>query len=276
MTAVCSRSPGRCRPGKELVPPTGPGPVPHTGGPGSSVVGHGREGCFRGVARPRRDLAAGAPALAGCPVGGKDHGGHPGRAFVRVVRRGLGHRLSDRRPVRPGLDRRSAPARWSSARSASAPGWSQGRTWGTEPVLRIGDRCVIGRGSHIIAHYSIVIGDDVYTGPYVYITDQNHGYDDPERRSGGNGRATRRCRSAPGAGSARGRSCFRARASGGTWWSRPGPWSVAGCPTGAWSPGCQLGWCASTWRVTGGRDPCRCPAIMADRQEIGHQSVTMG
>ena len=48
-----------------------------------------------------------------------------------------------------------------------------------EPVLRIGDRCVIGRGSHIVAHHSIVIGDDVYTGPYVYITDQNHSYADP-------------------------------------------------------------------------------------------------
>jgi acetyltransferase-like isoleucine patch superfamily enzyme len=51
---------------------------------------------------------------------------------------------------------------------------------GPSPVLRIGDRCVIGRGSHIIAHHSIVIGDDVFTGPYVYVTDQNHGYGDPE------------------------------------------------------------------------------------------------
>jgi carbonic anhydrase/acetyltransferase-like protein (isoleucine patch superfamily) len=48
------------------------------------------------------------------------------------------------------------------------------------PVLRIGDRCVIGRGSHIVAHYSIVIEDDVFTGPYVYVTDQNHGYADPD------------------------------------------------------------------------------------------------
>jgi acetyltransferase-like isoleucine patch superfamily enzyme len=47
-------------------------------------------------------------------------------------------------------------------------------------VLRIGDRCVIGRGSHLVAHHSIDIGDDVFTGPGVYITDQNHGYDDPE------------------------------------------------------------------------------------------------
>jgi acetyltransferase-like isoleucine patch superfamily enzyme len=47
-------------------------------------------------------------------------------------------------------------------------------------VLRIGDRCVIGRASHIVAHYSIDIGDDVYTGPNVYITDQNHSYTDPD------------------------------------------------------------------------------------------------
>jgi acetyltransferase-like isoleucine patch superfamily enzyme len=47
-------------------------------------------------------------------------------------------------------------------------------------VLTIGDRCVIGRGSHIVAHQSVEIGDDVWTGPYVYITDQNHGYEDPD------------------------------------------------------------------------------------------------
>ena len=47
-------------------------------------------------------------------------------------------------------------------------------------MLSIGDRCVIGRGSHIVAHHSIEIGDDVFTGPYVYITDQNHGYADPD------------------------------------------------------------------------------------------------
>jgi acetyltransferase-like isoleucine patch superfamily enzyme len=39
---------------------------------------------------------------------------------------------------------------------------------------------VIGRGSHIVCHHSISIGHDVYTGPYVYITDQNHGYADPD------------------------------------------------------------------------------------------------
>ena len=50
----------------------------------------------------------------------------------------------------------------------------------TDPVIRIGDRCVIGRGSHIIGHWSIELGDDIQTGPYVYITDQNHGYEDPD------------------------------------------------------------------------------------------------
>jgi acetyltransferase-like isoleucine patch superfamily enzyme len=55
-----------------------------------------------------------------------------------------------------------------------------GHELGPEPVLRIGDRCVIGRGSHIVAHHRLQIGDDVFAGPYVYITDQNHGYADPE------------------------------------------------------------------------------------------------
>ena len=59
-------------------------------------------------------------------------------------------------------------------------GMIPGDQLGDSPVLRLGNHCVIGRGSHIIAHQSIVIGDDVYTGPYVYITDQNHGYDDPD------------------------------------------------------------------------------------------------
>lgn len=47
------------------------------------------------------------------------------------------------------------------------------------PVLRIGDRCLIGRGSHLVAHRGIEIGDDVITGPGCYITDQNHVYADP-------------------------------------------------------------------------------------------------
>ncbi len=51
---------------------------------------------------------------------------------------------------------------------------------GNDAILRIGDRCVIGQGSYIVAHTGLEIGNDVQTGPYVYITDQNHGYEDPE------------------------------------------------------------------------------------------------
>jgi acetyltransferase-like isoleucine patch superfamily enzyme len=51
----------------------------------------------------------------------------------------------------------------------------------TDPVVRIGDRCLIGRGSGIVGHLAIDIGDDVWTGHYVYITDQNHGYADLTR-----------------------------------------------------------------------------------------------
>ena len=50
----------------------------------------------------------------------------------------------------------------------------------SSPVLRIGARCLIGRGSHVVAHRSITIGDDVITGPHCYITDQNHVYADPD------------------------------------------------------------------------------------------------
>ncbi len=66
------------------------------------------------------------------------------------------------------------------AQVSLSAGMVPGQDLGDKPLLRIGDRCLIGRGSHIVAHYSIVIGDDVYTGPYVYITDQNHGYADPD------------------------------------------------------------------------------------------------
>jgi acetyltransferase-like isoleucine patch superfamily enzyme len=48
----------------------------------------------------------------------------------------------------------------------------------TDPVVRLGDRCLIGKGSGIVGHFSIEIGNDVWTGHHVYITDQNHGYDD--------------------------------------------------------------------------------------------------
>ena len=48
------------------------------------------------------------------------------------------------------------------------------------PVVTIGKKCVIGRGSHIIGHWSITLGDEIQIGPHVYITDQNHTYEDPD------------------------------------------------------------------------------------------------
>jgi acetyltransferase-like isoleucine patch superfamily enzyme len=47
-----------------------------------------------------------------------------------------------------------------------------------DTVVRIGSRCVIGKGSAIVGHASVEIGDDVWTGPHVYVTDANHGYED--------------------------------------------------------------------------------------------------
>ncbi len=59
-------------------------------------------------------------------------------------------------------------------------GMAPGQEMVTNPVVAIGDRTLIGRGSQIIGHFSIDIGDDIQTGPDVYITDQNHSYQDPD------------------------------------------------------------------------------------------------
>lgn len=45
-----------------------------------------------------------------------------------------------------------------------------------ERALVIGDRCVIGIRTTIIAHEQIVIGDDVWFGQDVFVTDANHGF----------------------------------------------------------------------------------------------------
>ncbi len=47
-----------------------------------------------------------------------------------------------------------------------------------DPVVTIGDRVLIGKGSGVVGHRSITIGDGVFTGHHVYITDANHGYED--------------------------------------------------------------------------------------------------
>ena len=45
-------------------------------------------------------------------------------------------------------------------------------------ALVIGDRCWIGLRSSIVAHESIELGNDVWLGQDVFITDANHGLDD--------------------------------------------------------------------------------------------------
>ena len=47
-----------------------------------------------------------------------------------------------------------------------------------DPVIVIGDRCTLGKGIGIVGHERIEIGNDIWTGHYVYVTDQNHGYED--------------------------------------------------------------------------------------------------
>jgi acetyltransferase-like isoleucine patch superfamily enzyme len=47
-----------------------------------------------------------------------------------------------------------------------------------DPVIAIGDRCMLGKGIGIVGHERIELGDDIWTGHYVYVTDQNHGYED--------------------------------------------------------------------------------------------------
>ena len=59
---------------------------------------------------------------------------------------------------------------------ALSAGMMPGQKCLTNPVVKIGDRCLIGRGSGIVGHLSIDIGNDVWTGHHVYITDQSHGY----------------------------------------------------------------------------------------------------
>jgi len=49
----------------------------------------------------------------------------------------------------------------------------------SDAIVTIGDRCLIGRQSSIVGHFEITIGNDVYFGPNVYVTDQNHSVDDP-------------------------------------------------------------------------------------------------
>ena len=48
-----------------------------------------------------------------------------------------------------------------------------------ERGLRVGERCVLGARITITAHESIEIGDDVWFGQDVFVSDASHGYTDP-------------------------------------------------------------------------------------------------
>lgn len=63
-------------------------------------------------------------------------------------------------------------------------GVSPAQELGDRDIVTIGDRSLIGRGSGIVAHERVTIGNDVFTGHHVYITDANHGYEDPDEPIG--------------------------------------------------------------------------------------------
>jgi acetyltransferase-like isoleucine patch superfamily enzyme len=49
-----------------------------------------------------------------------------------------------------------------------------------EPIIELGDRCVLGRGTEILAMSSVIVGDDVMTASRVTIVDHHHRHDLPE------------------------------------------------------------------------------------------------
>ena len=123
----------------------------------------------------------------------------------------------------------------------------------TSPVLRIGARCCIGRGNHLVAHRSLAIGDDVMTGPNCYLTDQNHVYSDPTVPVGLQWPADDPVDIGAGSwiGAGRGDPA-RAPASAGTRWSAPAPSCGARSPTTPCWPACRPGWCAAGTRRRAG------------------------
>ncbi|MCD9145401.1 acyltransferase [Streptomyces albireticuli] len=63
-------------------------------------------------------------------------------------------------------------------------GMMPGLDLGPDPVLRLGNGVVLGRGSHVVTSAPVTFGDDVFCGPYVYVTSDNHSYDDPDQPIG--------------------------------------------------------------------------------------------
>ena len=65
-----------------------------------------------------------------------------------------------------------------SAWTTLCSGYGPDQTTVPPRALVIGDRCVIGLRCGIVAHESIEIGDDVWFGQEIYVTDANHGFSD--------------------------------------------------------------------------------------------------
>ncbi len=57
-------------------------------------------------------------------------------------------------------------------------GMGPGQELISDRIVEIGDRVLIGRSCSIVAHLHVVIEDEVFFGPNVYVTDQNHGFED--------------------------------------------------------------------------------------------------
>jgi carbonic anhydrase/acetyltransferase-like protein (isoleucine patch superfamily) len=61
-----------------------------------------------------------------------------------------------------------------------AAGYGVGDPNLSDRALVIGDGCVVGTRTTITAHTYVELGDSVFTGQSVFITDASHGYQDPE------------------------------------------------------------------------------------------------
>jgi serine acetyltransferase len=61
-----------------------------------------------------------------------------------------------------------------------AAGYGVGDPGLPDRALVIGDGCVLGARITITAHQHVELGDSVFTGQSVFITDASHGYQDPE------------------------------------------------------------------------------------------------
>ena len=110
---------------------------------------------------------------------GRDRAGHQGRRGVRLLRRGQLHRLPARDHPQPRAGSTSAPGTLVGPHSTLSVGYGVGDPRIDERILIIGDRCVLGTRTTITAHERIEIGDAVFFGQNVFVTDASHGYQDP-------------------------------------------------------------------------------------------------